>query len=256
MKFPQFLARPDVPRRLVWLVCALAIALAPLTLTGQAPPAKPAAVQPVTAQPATTQVPAAKPAAPLSWADKMMQQETYATPPTELAEAVTAPRHQNVTLSNLSPDKKWFLNLIGDGPVPMSIFSKPFDELGGVFIDFKANRVRSADHQQQRRRSRSSPPRMAPGSRLPSRPTRASRTPLGRRTVAGWPISCTPTMRRTSGSPTWPPTSRARSRPSGAGHAGQQLRLHEGRPADRGRADSRRPRGRCRRPHRLPPVRR
>jgi len=33
--------------------------------------------------------------------------------------------------------------MIGDGPVLMKTFSKPFDELGGVFIDFKANRARS-----------------------------------------------------------------------------------------------------------------
>ncbi len=64
-------------------------------------------------------------------------------PPKELADAVLAPREANITLSNPSPDKKWFLDEIGDGPTPMSIFGRPFDELGGVFIDFKANRLRS-----------------------------------------------------------------------------------------------------------------
>ena len=54
-----------------------------------------------------------------------------------------APRYLNVALSNLSPDKKWFLDEIGDGPVPMAMFSKPFHELGGVFIDYKANRART-----------------------------------------------------------------------------------------------------------------
>lgn len=78
-----------------------------------------------------------------SWADEILQAEGYVTPPPELAEAVLAPRHLNVTLSNLSPDKKWFLNEVGDGPVPMKTFSKPFHELGGVFIDFKANRSRT-----------------------------------------------------------------------------------------------------------------
>jgi dienelactone hydrolase len=107
---------------------ALMFALLPLTLVAQ--------------QAATTQAPA-KQSAPQTWADKILNQESYATPPPEVAEAVLAPRHLNVTLSNLSPDKKWFLNQVGDGPVPMSIFSKPFDELGGVFIDFKANRVRT-----------------------------------------------------------------------------------------------------------------
>ena len=136
-------ARLEMPRRFAWLACALTLALVPMTLTGQAPPAKPAAVKaPAVQAPVTTPTPAAKDAAPLSWADKVLQQETYATPPPELAEAVLAQRQQNVTLSNASPDKKWFLGQVGDGPVPMSVFSKPFHELGGVFIDFKANRAR------------------------------------------------------------------------------------------------------------------
>jgi dipeptidyl aminopeptidase/acylaminoacyl peptidase len=85
----------------------------------------------------------AVPSAPLSWADEIITKEGYATPPDPLAAAVLAPRWQNVNLANASPDKKWFLSLIGDGPVVMKTFSKPFDELGGVFIDFKANRARS-----------------------------------------------------------------------------------------------------------------
>ena len=66
-------------------------------------------------------------------------------PPPELAAAVLAPREMNVTLGNPSPDRKWFLDEIGDGPTPMTIFGKPFDELGGVFIDYKANRQRADD---------------------------------------------------------------------------------------------------------------
>jgi len=77
------------------------------------------------------------------WQDKVLMHEGYVSPPRELADAVLAPREMNVTLGNLSPDKKWFLDDIGDGPTPMSIFGRPFDELGGVFIDFKANRLRS-----------------------------------------------------------------------------------------------------------------
>jgi dipeptidyl aminopeptidase/acylaminoacyl peptidase len=37
----------------------------------------------------------------------------------------------------------WFVNEIGDGPVTMDVFSKPFHELGGLFIDFRANRNRT-----------------------------------------------------------------------------------------------------------------
>ena len=78
-----------------------------------------------------------------SWADEIIKQEGYATPPPELAEAVLAPRYRNVTLGAVSPDRKWFVDEIGDGPVPMKTFSKPFHELGGVFIDHKANRSRA-----------------------------------------------------------------------------------------------------------------
>jgi dipeptidyl aminopeptidase/acylaminoacyl peptidase len=97
--------------------------LVPLTLAGQAGQSQPSG--------------------PTSWADDIIKQESYATPPKELADAVLTPRYLNVTLGNLSPDKKWFLDEIGDGPVPMKTFSKPFHELGGVFVDFKANRARA-----------------------------------------------------------------------------------------------------------------
>jgi len=84
-----------------------------------------------------------QPPAPLKWTDETLKQEGYATPPKELVEAVMAPRYLNVALTNASPDKKWFLDEIGDGPVTMAVFSKPFHELGGVFVDFKANRART-----------------------------------------------------------------------------------------------------------------
>jgi dipeptidyl aminopeptidase/acylaminoacyl peptidase len=87
---------------------------------------------------------AQRPAAPPPAAvDAVLEQEGYATPPRELAEAVLAPRHLNVSLSNVSRDKKWFLHEVGDGPIPMKTFAKPFHELGGVFIDYKANRARA-----------------------------------------------------------------------------------------------------------------
>lgn len=75
--------------------------------------------------------------------DEILSQEGYVTPPRELADAVLAPRYLNVSLSNLSRDKKWFLHEVGDGPVPMKTFAKPFHELGGVFVDYRANRART-----------------------------------------------------------------------------------------------------------------
>jgi dipeptidyl aminopeptidase/acylaminoacyl peptidase len=75
--------------------------------------------------------------------DDILKADGYQTPPRELADAVTAPRHLNVSLAAISPDKKWYLDEIGDGPVVMKTFSKPYHELGGVFIDHRANRARA-----------------------------------------------------------------------------------------------------------------
>ncbi len=75
--------------------------------------------------------------------DETIQAERFVAPPPELAEAVLAPRHVNVSLTNPNADKTWFLDEISDGPVKMDVFSKPFDELGGEFIDFAANRDRA-----------------------------------------------------------------------------------------------------------------
>jgi dipeptidyl aminopeptidase/acylaminoacyl peptidase len=110
-------------QRLLRVVPILLLVLAPLSLAGQSAP-----------QQATT---------PATWADEVLKQESYAEPPKEIVDAVLAPRHLNVTLANLSPDKKWFLDEIGDGPVLMKTFSKPFHELGGLFVDYKANRSRA-----------------------------------------------------------------------------------------------------------------
>jgi dipeptidyl aminopeptidase/acylaminoacyl peptidase len=114
--------RDDRRSRAARIVIVLLMALLPLSLIAQS----------------TQQAPRSP-----SWADEIIKKEGYAQPPPELAAAVLAPRHMNVTLSTISADKKWFLDEVEDGPVPMSTFSKPFDELGGVFIDIKANRARS-----------------------------------------------------------------------------------------------------------------
>ncbi|MEW5917278.1 MAG: hypothetical protein AB1762_12775, partial [Gemmatimonadota bacterium] len=75
--------------------------------------------------------------------DELIRAETFVRPPDPISSAVLAPRHLNVSVSNVSADKMWFINEIGDGPVTMDVFSKPFHELGGLFIDFRANRNRT-----------------------------------------------------------------------------------------------------------------
>lgn len=74
---------------------------------------------------------------------EILAAKEWVAPPANVAEAVLAPRYLNVTLNDMSADRNWFAHEIGDGPVPMDRFSKPFDELGGLFIDFGGNRNRT-----------------------------------------------------------------------------------------------------------------
>lgn len=75
--------------------------------------------------------------------DEVIKSELYVRPPDPVSSAVLAPRYLNVSVNNLSADRMWFINEIGDGPVTMDVFSKPFHELGGLFVDFRANRNRT-----------------------------------------------------------------------------------------------------------------
>ena len=75
--------------------------------------------------------------------EAILADKAFVTPPDEIAAAALAPRYLNVTLTEVSPDKRWFVHEIGDGPVTMDRFSKDFDELGGLFIDYAANRHRN-----------------------------------------------------------------------------------------------------------------
>ena len=69
--------------------------------------------------------------------------EGYLTPPSSIAEEVLAPRHENVTLSNLSPGGEYFLNRVSTGISPLSAFAKPYYNLGGLQVDHIGNRHRS-----------------------------------------------------------------------------------------------------------------
>ena len=77
-------------------------------------------------------------------ADKaLLATERYVKPPAEVAKLVTAPRQQNSTLTQQSPDKKHFLVLHGEGLGDDVKFAKPHYYFGGLQVDYKANRVRS-----------------------------------------------------------------------------------------------------------------
>ena len=76
-------------------------------------------------------------------ADSILAAEGFVRPPEEIAQAVLAPRHLNVTLSNQSPNKKYFVKAQSEGLPSMASFAKKFHRLGGVQIDPAANRERS-----------------------------------------------------------------------------------------------------------------
>jgi dipeptidyl aminopeptidase/acylaminoacyl peptidase len=73
----------------------------------------------------------------------LLAQERYVTPPPEVARLVTAPRQLNSTLTEQSPDKRHFLVLHGDGLGNEQRFGKPHYYLGGLQVDYRANRART-----------------------------------------------------------------------------------------------------------------
>ncbi|MEP6692846.1 MAG: prolyl oligopeptidase family serine peptidase, partial [Gemmatimonadaceae bacterium] len=82
-------------------------------------------------------------AAPAAWNPRgILAKESYVRPPAEIEKLVTAPRQNNVSLTNQSPDRKWFLKLQSDGLPSVQAFGKPHYYFAGLQVDFKANRAR------------------------------------------------------------------------------------------------------------------
>jgi dipeptidyl aminopeptidase/acylaminoacyl peptidase len=73
---------------------------------------------------------------------EVLAKETYVKPPDIVERIVTAPRN-SVTFTNPSPDRRYFLKTESEGLPSIDVFGKPHYRLGGLEIDFKANRARS-----------------------------------------------------------------------------------------------------------------
>ena len=73
---------------------------------------------------------------------EVLTSESYVKPPAVVERIVSAPRN-NVTLTNLSPDRAHFLRAESDGLPTIDAFGKFHYRLGGVEIDPKANRARA-----------------------------------------------------------------------------------------------------------------
>jgi dipeptidyl aminopeptidase/acylaminoacyl peptidase len=76
-------------------------------------------------------------------AQELISKKGYQEPPEPIKKIVLAPRHENISLSNLSPDQESFLNTKGDGLIPVARLGSPYMNLGGVQVDTVANRSRS-----------------------------------------------------------------------------------------------------------------
>jgi len=73
----------------------------------------------------------------------VLSEEGYATPPAEIADFVLAPRHENVSVREPSPDRTRFARLVADGLPRLADYARPYHNLGGLEIDPAANRARS-----------------------------------------------------------------------------------------------------------------
>jgi len=72
----------------------------------------------------------------------LLSTETYVRPPAVVERIIMAPR-TDITFSQPSPDRKWFLRMPGLDRGDVAEFGKPHLYLGGVQIDARANRARS-----------------------------------------------------------------------------------------------------------------
>jgi dipeptidyl aminopeptidase/acylaminoacyl peptidase len=73
---------------------------------------------------------------------ELLTSETYVRPPTVVDRIIMAPR-TDISFSQPSPDRKWFLKSPGLDRGDVAQFGKPHIYLGGVQVDAHANRARS-----------------------------------------------------------------------------------------------------------------
>jgi dipeptidyl aminopeptidase/acylaminoacyl peptidase len=73
---------------------------------------------------------------------EVLAKETYVKPPEIVERIVTAPRN-SVSFTNPSPDHRYFLKAESEGLSTIEAFGKPHYRLGGLEIDWKANRARA-----------------------------------------------------------------------------------------------------------------
>lgn len=82
-------------------------------------------------------------AVPATAQENPIHADGYLTPASEIVDVVTAPREEWVTLSNLSPDGRFFLHEVGVGLVALEDMARPHRNLAGLYVDHMAHRHRN-----------------------------------------------------------------------------------------------------------------
>ena len=79
-----------------------------------------------------------------SWQPReILTKESYVAPPSAIARLVMAPRQNQAPLTDVSPDRKYFLRSVFDGLPTVQTFGKPHYYLAGLQVDYLANRARA-----------------------------------------------------------------------------------------------------------------
>ena len=73
----------------------------------------------------------------------LLAKESYVRPPEVIQKLVTAPRHLNVSLTQPSPDRRYFLKEQSEGLPSVTAFGKPHFYFAGLQVDPAANRARA-----------------------------------------------------------------------------------------------------------------
>lgn len=82
-------------------------------------------------------------AASIEAAKEVLAKESYVRPPEVIQKLVTAPRHLVVSLTQPSPDRRYFLKEQSEGLPSVTAFGKPHIYFAGLQVDPAANRARS-----------------------------------------------------------------------------------------------------------------
>lgn len=80
-----------------------------------------------------------------AWAqtNSAISEEAYLTPPAPIRDLILAPWSENVSLTNLSPDRRYYLITKSAGGTTLAELSRPYVRLAGIALDPTAMRARS-----------------------------------------------------------------------------------------------------------------